>query len=500
MSEKKKTIWKKIKPLLVGAVLIWWAVMIVFLVRRTEVPQIAPLPDFNIVEMGELVSEDYYSVTFKGKKIGYQSTIKRKIPDGLLFQETSYYKLNIGGSSQEIVSEGLVTVDDKFRAKTMSFSFSGGGYETDINAVVEGDKLKVEFKTPSGRRGAVYPLEGDIYITSVIPDMLLRRGFARGSFDLPTFDPMTGSTRQYRVDVIGLDRIKRFGNDEVWDVKLIYGPLRTSLYINKNGTLLMEKTPEGFMSVREDKEVALKLDLRSEAEIDLLSEFMIPLGGAVIERPREAVRVTLRIKDLEAGLFDLDDFNQVWVPDSQFLLIDSRGIDGATSPEVLPSDTAETHDIQCHDRRMVSAAERITEKSTTDLERLEAINRHLFENINKSLAASMPNALEVLQKMRGDCNEHSVLFVALARALGIPARVNVGLLYMEGDFYYHAWTQAFAEGRWQTFDATLGQSPADAAHVKLTSGNLDQMLALLRFGDARITLVEVEYQGGKIER
>jgi transglutaminase-like putative cysteine protease len=275
------------------------------------------------------------------------------------------------------------------------------------------------------------------------------------------------------------------------------------MFIDTSGTLLMEKTQEGFMSVLEDREKALNFDIRGGGSIDLLTEFSLPLGVKVIERPRDAVRFEMRIDGLETGLFDLDDFNQSWNPDSEILIVDSRGIErDSIFPKIVPEDTAETAQIQCHDRRIAAAAKKITKKADTDLERLIAINDYLFKKMDKSLTASIPSAVDVLKKMRGDCNEHTTLSVALARSLGIPSRMNVGLLYMDGYFFYHAWAQAFADGRWHSFDATLGQHPVDAAHIKLTSGDLEQMLALLRFGDAQMSYIDVEYasEGDDIEQ
>ena len=43
---------------------------------------------------------------------------------------------------------------------------------------------------------------------------------------------------------------------------------------------------------------------------------------------------------------------------------------------------------------------------------------------------SLPSALEVLKTRVGDCNEHTTLYVAMARSLGIPARIAVGLVYL----------------------------------------------------------------------
>ena len=70
----------------------------------------------------------------------------------------------------------------------------------------------------------------------------------------------------------------------------------------------------------------------------------------------------------------------------------------------------------------------------------------------------------------GDCNEHTVLFIAMARALGIPAMMSTGLVYTNDGFYYHAWPKVYM-GRWVHLDPTFGQSIADATHIELASGD-----------------------------
>jgi transglutaminase-like putative cysteine protease len=92
---------------------------------------------------------------------------------------------------------------------------------------------------------------------------------------------------------------------------------------------------------------------------------------------------------------------------------------------------------------------------------------------------AVPNAVNVFETRRGDCNEHTVLYVALARAAGIPARAVAGLLYRDGRFYYHAWPEVYL-GDWAAVDPMLGQFPADATHLPLVTGGLARPLELLR--------------------
>ena len=74
------------------------------------------------------------------------------------------------------------------------------------------------------------------------------------------------------------------------------------------------------------------------------------------------------------------------------------------------------------------------------------------------------------------------MFVALARAAGIPARVVNGLVYSSEfkGFAYHAWPEVYVN-EWRALDPTLGQTTADATHIKLVKGDETGPLKLLEF-------------------
>jgi transglutaminase-like putative cysteine protease len=113
----------------------------------------------------------------------------------------------------------------------------------------------------------------------------------------------------------------------------------------------------------------------------------------------------------------------------------------------------------------------------------------VYRRLAKEITFSVPSALQVLESGQGDCNEHTVLYVALARALGLPARTAVGLVYLDGAFYYHAWPEVWLDG-WVAVDPTFGQAPADAAHIRFIVGGLAQQVELLRLiGRLRIDVL-----------
>jgi transglutaminase-like putative cysteine protease len=120
---------------------------------------------------------------------------------------------------------------------------------------------------------------------------------------------------------------------------------------------------------------------------------------------------------------------------------------------------------------------------------VERLNTAVFRSMEKEVTLSIPSAKLVLQTLRGDCNEHTILFIALARAIGIPARSAVGLVYLDGTFFYHAWPEVWL-GEWVAVDPTFGQAPADAAHIRFVTGSLIHQVEIARLiGNLRIEVV-----------
>ena len=108
----------------------------------------------------------------------------------------------------------------------------------------------------------------------------------------------------------------------------------------------------------------------------------------------------------------------------------------------------------------------------------------------------------MLRTKVGDCNEHTALYVAMARSIGIPARIAVGLVYVHGAFYYHAWPEVYlregqGRGLWLPVDPTLNQFPVDATHLRLARGGLDKQTAILPLlGRLKMTVLDVELAPG----
>jgi tetratricopeptide (TPR) repeat protein len=151
--------------------------------------------------------------------------------------------------------------------------------------------------------------------------------------------------------------------------------------------------------------------------------------------------------------------------------------------------------IQSADPAIVQAAAGIVGNEKRAYYAARLLQQWVYKNITqKNLSLGFASAKETLVSHAGDCTEHAVLLTALARSLGIPARVAVGLIYLPDDtqgmgrFVYHMWTEVYVgegdQGEWTPLDATNPQVLPDATHIKLADSALADSGDLVRVTEA----------------
>ena len=97
-------------------------------------------------------------------------------------------------------------------------------------------------------------------------------------------------------------------------------------------------------------------------------------------------------------------------------------------------------------------------------ERIERILDWLDERMKREFRPGVGDPAAILADRRGDATEFTRLFVAMARASGVPARARVGFVARRTGFFFHAWAEVWLDG-WVPVDPYLGQLPADRTHI-----------------------------------
>jgi transglutaminase-like putative cysteine protease len=242
-------------------------------------------------------------------------------------------------------------------------------------------------------------------------------------------------------------------------------------------SLYLEEKTTGLRLERTTQEQALQSGARLN-----LDAFSVAADKKI---PHSEKTAFLKLKvsfDSKEGAppFPEDDRQRFTARDKGGLLeVTSRPFTEADSPALPLTVKGEGADylgsndfLQSDDPRIAELAQGITANETNAWRACIKISAWVRKNIKPSLRMAMLSAGEVLDKKEGDCTEYAVLFAALARAAGIPARVNVGLVYYNNRFLFHAWDEVYL-GRWVPIDAALDQTRVDATHIKIFSGSLD---------------------------
>ncbi|GAA4015340.1 transglutaminase family protein [Sphingomonas swuensis] len=160
----------------------------------------------------------------------------------------------------------------------------------------------------------------------------------------------------------------------------------------------------------------------------------------------------------------------------QVVTEDRAGVVSGLSSDLPPGVFLRPTSLTVPDDALRTFADEIAGRVPAPLDRLHALNASLSERMTYDVATSSVSttAAEAFATGRGVCQDYAHIFIAAARAGGIPARYVSGHLYRRDGAgtqpASHAWIEAWVEDLgWVAFDPTNGIC-ADDAYVRIASG------------------------------
>ena len=254
--------------------------------------------------------------------------------------------------------------------------------------------------------------------------------------------------------------------------------------VGDDGRMLEGRVGDGMVIRLEPAETARRLDL-----VDLFATVRVALPRPL---PRDVpMSITYAFRGLPRG-FDLADARQRTAPGSDgetLVTVTARPFTGKDVPRGLPApkgdvDQAATLEIDWEDPALRKVAADAVGSETGTWAAARRISRLVHDRLAKVYGQSQDRASEILREGKGDCTEHTRLFVALCRAAGIRAREVKGLVFAEYGqggpaLYWHAWPEVKVGDAWVAMDPTFGQEVADATHVALGRGTRTDAIALV---------------------
>jgi hypothetical protein len=469
----------------------------------------------GLISRDVLMLDSWMRIMFKGSPIGFShSTMGINESDPALRHVVKNHltvRMKVMGLEQQILADTDARLDDQYKLQQFAFSMTAKDYNIRIAASRAGkDTFDLTMRTPYTKRSSTITVPRDVVIYSPMTEMAVKKLRPGQKLTIRTLDPMSLSTAKITFHALRKEPITV--GDRTYTATVLssdYHGGKALSWIDESGIILRQETPFGWTMEKCTMEEAFEALAESDGAEDMLTGLAVRCDGS-IPASRSVKKLRLRLAGVDFGKHELLSERQT-VEHSG----DDETVLSVTADQLPGSESAELHiadddreflrsslSIQCDHSDIIAQAERITDGLDDPVSKATAIYNWVNRNVVKEITVSLPSALDVLRTMKGDCNEHTYLYVALARAAGLPARVTVGLAYQDGAFYYHAWPTVYV-GEWHEMDPTWGQESVDATHIAIIQGELASQLELVKvMGRLRIQVLPAkeESNNGKANR
>lgn len=486
---------KRVTPALI---ILFWLVMVGWLLyREALVPRMYRGLTSKRIDMPQdlwlgLFFTEEQSVGFvhlrtkpeeRAEERGYALSVNARVEFPLFGQDT---RMQISGDAWMSALTGLREFNFRLNADEHDMRIEGGVQDGVVNGVLHTAGEEIPFKLPV--TGELL-LSGSLGLNAVSLPRLLP---GQVTF-VEAFDPTTMSVGRAKIEALRYETLQVA--DEPVDTIVLattISGITTKAWISPDEEIVRAETPFGLIIKKIEPQDAVA-PLRPDETANIISRLAVTASGP--EPDPNAAELRVRITGIDEAMMPPEDTRQ------------RREGDAWRITRQDPNDTAEkepftAQDVESYlgsDMFVQTAHPRIREMALqiagdtgSDWEMAVRINDWLYENITKRNVLSVPSALTVLETKEGDCNEHTVLFTALARAAGIPTRIAIGLAWSPTmkAFGYHAWPEVYT-GRWIAMDPTFGEHTVDPAHIKLFTGGIEHWPRLMAYlGSLKLEILE----------
>ncbi|MDH5385918.1 MAG: transglutaminase domain-containing protein [Candidatus Aminicenantes bacterium] len=444
------------------------------------------------------ISESWMGIYMEGVKVGYSHNL-----EGVFFKEGKEFTRSIseswmrvsrlGGAPVEIKSaqESLYR-DDEIPVETVIRTKMS---ESEIVMKAEIQEGKILFK--SGENLVKELTYSEKFYLGIPVDEIAREGSLKPgrTFTFRILDPLSRSITDSSFEVIGKEDVLILGQVmNLWHVRtemISIIPVVMDEWIDDQGAIWKSVSKASFMtttSIRMPKEKALEM---SEENLDIAFSTIIH-SNVIFENPVQVRKVTFKLSGIPLETiekFPFDDGSQVLVETKEeFALVqtvsqifkEEEAISFPVEDENFQDYLVTTSFCQSNDPEIVETAQEIVGEEQNAWKAAKKIALWVSREMTPNYDVGFATASEILKNREGDCSEHTVIAVALCRAVGIPARAAVGIMYANGIFAYHMWPEVYVgrwiglDAKWMAVDAETGEYYTDATHLKFGRSSLDE--------------------------
>jgi hypothetical protein len=317
------------------------------------------------------------------------------------------------------------------------------------------------------------------------------------TFTYRILDPLSRSIKESSFQVIGREDVLILGKKlNLWHVRtemMSIIPVVMDEWMDDEGVVWKSISRASFMtttSIRMPKEKAMEI---SEENLDIAFSTILH-SNVLFENPLQVRKVTYKLSGVPVQSiknFPYDDGSQVLLEAHEDFSVvqtfsqifrEDEAIAFPVSDEKFQDYLEPTSFCQSDDPEIVKTAQEIVGEEQNAWKAAKKIALWVGREMTPNYDVGFATAAEILKNREGDCSEHTVIAVALCRAVGIPARAAVGIMYADGIFAYHMWPEVYVgqwiglDAKWIAEDEESGEYYTDATHLKFGRSSLDEKI------------------------
>jgi transglutaminase-like putative cysteine protease len=446
----------------------------------------------------------YYGIEINGVLCGYSeinlSPMEKDGKDVTLLKQNVFAMLSALGSKFNTEVKLTYHIDPA----TGKFNYHDSEIkqgQVQLNSAIHIEGNTARFTSTPGNRETTIELPPDVIFENTLSFPHLKRDFVDRKMDKTTYEiyeVRENEVQKATYTKAGTEKLQLAGKnyDAIILDKLNHKTgLKVTMWLDvENGYLLKTTVSNNRMSYLADPSVVNRIKMADVddtlfakvdvaiADIQAISYMKVkatvePTGLWVTEEglnvPGQSFTGTIKDNLIE-GIFE----------------IEHQRYDGSDAPAFPPDFSKDEavkkyleadEFIESDDPVLVNKAQEITQGSKDSWEAACRLSKWVAENISYAIPGGM-TARKTYDLKAGECGAHSILLAAFCRALGIPARVVWGCMYVPnygGAFGQHGWSEIYmGKAGWITVDATANEIDyVDSGHIRI--GEYQSMVTAL---------------------
>jgi transglutaminase-like putative cysteine protease len=443
---------------------------------------------------GETTEEHYYAIELNGTLCGYahvqSSPAEFEGKPTILLEQRMFMMLSALGS--EFNTEILLTfhIDPATRQYLYhDADIQQGRTKLGWSARIENDTARVNSILEAKEKTVALP--PDVLLSDTLYMPYLKEDFIDGGAESKTYEAFEAADAEVQKSTYtlsGTEELELAGRrfDAVgFDVLNLNTGVKATLWIDRATALMLKADlPNNRTVYLTDASVVKKIELVNVDE-NLIARVDVSISD-IQAITHMKVRATLE----PSGLWITPE--SLNVPGQSFtgtveenriegiFEIEHERYDGTGAPPFPPDFSGDeallpylepAGLIESDDPVLVDKAREITRGSKDSWEAVGRLSTWVAENIDYAIPGG-GTARKTYDTRTGECGSHSNLVTAFCRAVGIPARVVWGCMYVPnfgGAFGQHGWNEVYmGDAGWIPLDATANETDfVDSGHIRV---------------------------------